>query len=211
MRPDIGTQDRFRKKKAPTTYRYDSSLSPALDWDGQRGARELGEWLLACIEEAAALPAPQTFVQPRQFTGADGRVQVTVHSLQEAVDALKRLRAPFLTWTGKGRAALLQRPHAPPLRPRAPLHPRHRRHAGGTPKGQNSSPCSTSSPTRALHRQPGDARLRAPGPLGGAPFEAGEHRQVAVKVIDDRGNELLGLGSYESINDCRLPIGRFNG
>ncbi len=25
----------------------------------------------------------------------------------------------------------------------------------------------------------------------GAPFEAGEHRQIAVKVIDDRGNELL--------------------
>ncbi|MCA1649918.1 MAG: site-specific DNA-methyltransferase, partial [Acidobacteria bacterium] len=24
-----------------------------------------------------------------------------------------------------------------------------------------------------------------------APFEIGEHRQVAVKVIDDRGNELL--------------------
>ncbi len=24
-----------------------------------------------------------------------------------------------------------------------------------------------------------------------APFEAGEHAQVAVKVIDDRGNELL--------------------
>jgi adenine-specific DNA-methyltransferase len=24
-----------------------------------------------------------------------------------------------------------------------------------------------------------------------APFEAGEHRQVAVKVIDDRGNELM--------------------
>lgn len=24
-----------------------------------------------------------------------------------------------------------------------------------------------------------------------APFEAGEHRQIAVKVIDDRGNELL--------------------
>jgi adenine-specific DNA-methyltransferase len=26
-----------------------------------------------------------------------------------------------------------------------------------------------------------------------APFEAGEHRQVAVKVIDDRGNELLAV------------------
>jgi len=24
-----------------------------------------------------------------------------------------------------------------------------------------------------------------------APFEAGEHQQVAVKIIDDRGNELL--------------------
>lgn len=25
------------------------------------------------------------------------------------------------------------------------------------------------------------------------PFAAGEHRQVAGKVIDDRGNELLGV------------------
>ncbi len=24
-----------------------------------------------------------------------------------------------------------------------------------------------------------------------APFEAGEHRQIAVKAIDDRGNELM--------------------
>ncbi|MBK5282011.1 MAG: hypothetical protein JJE16_07995, partial [Nitrospiraceae bacterium] len=24
-----------------------------------------------------------------------------------------------------------------------------------------------------------------------APFESGEHKQIAVKVIDDRGNELL--------------------
>jgi adenine-specific DNA-methyltransferase len=30
-----------------------------------------------------------------------------------------------------------------------------------------------------------------------APFEAGEHRQVAVKVIDDRGNELLVVGRLE--------------
>ena len=28
-----------------------------------------------------------------------------------------------------------------------------------------------------------------------APFEAGEHGQVAVKVIDDRGNELLVVKS----------------
>jgi len=59
MRPEVGTQAQFRKKKPPQTYRYDSSLSPALDWDGQNGARELGEWLLGVIERAAALPAPQ--------------------------------------------------------------------------------------------------------------------------------------------------------
>ena len=35
LRPDVGTQPQFRKKKPPATYRYDSSLSPALDWDGQ--------------------------------------------------------------------------------------------------------------------------------------------------------------------------------
>src|SRR3990172_3605314 len=58
LRPDVGTQAQFRKKKPPKTYRYDSSLSPALDWDAQNPARELGEWLLRQIEEAAAIPAP---------------------------------------------------------------------------------------------------------------------------------------------------------
>jgi hypothetical protein len=31
LRPAVGTQAQFRKKKAPVAYRYDSSLSPALD------------------------------------------------------------------------------------------------------------------------------------------------------------------------------------
>src|SRR5690349_14681952 len=35
LRPDVGTQAQFRKKKDPATYRYDSSLSPALDWSGK--------------------------------------------------------------------------------------------------------------------------------------------------------------------------------
>ena len=59
MRPDVGTQPQFRKSKPARTYRYDSSLSPALDWDGQNGTRELAEWLLLIIERAAALPAPE--------------------------------------------------------------------------------------------------------------------------------------------------------
>ncbi len=35
LRPDVGTQAQFRKKKKPVTYSYDPSLSPALDWAGK--------------------------------------------------------------------------------------------------------------------------------------------------------------------------------
>src|SRR5438067_1354662 len=47
MRPEVGTQAQFKKKKPPQKYRYDSSLSPALEWDGQNPARERGEALIA--------------------------------------------------------------------------------------------------------------------------------------------------------------------
>src|SRR5713226_1949354 len=63
MRPDVGTQAQFKKKKPPKTYRYDSSLSPALDWDGQNAVRELGEWLLAQIDEASKLDPPHRFLE----------------------------------------------------------------------------------------------------------------------------------------------------
>ena len=32
-RPEVGAAPRFKARKPPTTHRYDSSLSPALDWD----------------------------------------------------------------------------------------------------------------------------------------------------------------------------------
>ena len=35
LRPEVGTQPQFRKKKPPVTYSYDSSLSPALNWAGK--------------------------------------------------------------------------------------------------------------------------------------------------------------------------------
>ncbi len=38
-RPEIGAAPRFRTKAGPATYRYDSSLAPALDWDANRRAR----------------------------------------------------------------------------------------------------------------------------------------------------------------------------
>jgi adenine-specific DNA-methyltransferase len=55
MRPEVGTQAQFRKKKPPKTYRYDSSLSPALDWDGQNAAREQGEQFIKQVLDAKSL------------------------------------------------------------------------------------------------------------------------------------------------------------
>jgi len=95
LRPEVGTQAQFKKRKPPKTYRYDSSLSPALDWDGQNSARELGEWLLAQIEEAAALAPPHLFVASRRF----GDVEVA--GLHDAIARLKALSRPFLDWAGK--------------------------------------------------------------------------------------------------------------
>ena len=101
MRPEIGTQPQFRKRKPPATYRYDLSLSPSLEWDGKNPAREQGEWLLALIDEAAKLPAPQEFDQPRIFRRDDGTVIATCRGLRDAIDQIKRFGKPFLNWAGK--------------------------------------------------------------------------------------------------------------
>jgi adenine-specific DNA-methyltransferase len=100
-RPEVGTQPQFRKRKPPVTYRYDSSLSPSLEWDGRNDAREQGEWLLKIIEEASKLPAPHEFDRPREVRGEDGRVTATCRGLRDAVDQLKRIGRPFLDWAGK--------------------------------------------------------------------------------------------------------------
>jgi adenine-specific DNA-methyltransferase len=101
LRPEVGTQPQFRKKKPPATYRYDSSLSPSLEWDGTNAAREHGEWLLALIDEAANLPAPHEFDHPREFRSQDGRAVAACRGLRDAVDQLKRFGRPFLNWAGK--------------------------------------------------------------------------------------------------------------
>jgi adenine-specific DNA-methyltransferase len=77
-RPDVGTQAGFRKKKPAKEYRYDSSLSPALDWDGQNPARERGEALIGQILAAESLEAAKT-----------------------AAEELASLSRPFLDWSGK--------------------------------------------------------------------------------------------------------------
>ena len=100
MRPDVGTQAQFRKKRLPKTYRCDSSLSPSMEWDGQNTSRELGEWLLDLIERAARSDS-DVFASPQEFRGGDGLPLVLIHSLPEAVAHLKRLSGPFLNWAGK--------------------------------------------------------------------------------------------------------------
>lgn len=82
MRPDVGTQAQFRKKRLPKTYRYDSSLSPSMEWDGQNASRELGEWLLDLIERAARSDS-DVFASPQEFRGGDGLPLVLIHSLRK--------------------------------------------------------------------------------------------------------------------------------
>jgi adenine-specific DNA-methyltransferase len=77
-RPDVGTQAGFRKKRPAKEYRYDSSLSPALDWDGQNSARERGEALIGTILRADSLEVAKL-----------------------AAEQLASLSRPFLDWAGK--------------------------------------------------------------------------------------------------------------
>src|SRR5579863_7964032 len=101
MRPDVGTQAQFKKRKPPKTYRYDTSLDPTLSWDTGNGSRGLGEWLLARIVEASRLPAPHRYSEPQRLTGADGKTLATVRNLEDAVEQLKAIERPFLNWAGK--------------------------------------------------------------------------------------------------------------
>ena len=111
-RPEVGTQAQFRKRKAPKTYRYDSSLNPALSWD-DNASRALGEWLLASIVEASKLAAPHRFTEPRQFVGAGNVALMTVRGLEDAVAALQRLGKPFLDWAGKAERLSMDVPTMP--------------------------------------------------------------------------------------------------
>ena len=100
LRPDVGTQAQFKKKKPPVTYRYDSSLSPSMEWDSQNSIRDLGEWLIVRIEELSLLP-DQKYDKPLEFTDSHCKVIASVRTLQEAVQHLKSISKPFLNWTGK--------------------------------------------------------------------------------------------------------------
>lgn len=112
MRPEVGTQAQFKKRKAPKTYRYDSSLDPALSWD-DGASRTIGEWLLGLIVEASKLPSPHRFSEPRRFLGSGNAVLMTVNGLGDAVKELQGLGKPFLDWAGKAERLSMDVPTLP--------------------------------------------------------------------------------------------------
>ena len=106
MRPEVGTQAQFKKKKPPVTYRYDSSLSPALEWDGQNPAREQGEALIARLYDVTgSLAELQAKIKVAESERERAKVQAEIDKAQVAVNSiaggLKALGKPFLNWAGK--------------------------------------------------------------------------------------------------------------
>ena len=116
QRPDVGVQEQFTKKKPPKTYRYDSSLDPALSWDESRD-RELAEWLLGLISSASEKGEKTVFGTPQVWKGDDS---VRVESTRAAADLLKRLTKPFLNWAGKAERHQISVPTVPLF-----VHERH--------------------------------------------------------------------------------------
>jgi len=97
LRPEVGTQAQFRKKKAPVTYRYDSSLAPALDWDGQNPAREQAEKAIREIIDLDTSPIDAA----ANADDAKKAARAAVAKAKSAAEKLRRLGEPFLNWSGK--------------------------------------------------------------------------------------------------------------
>jgi adenine-specific DNA-methyltransferase len=123
MRPEVGTQAQFKKKLPPKTYKYDSSLSPAMDWDGQNPAREQGEARIATTEVdlsaamqcCAALDGMLKATQLSTSMIAEGARSVRQHvtAAQSAVRELKAISKPFLNWAGKAERLSFDVPSLP--------------------------------------------------------------------------------------------------
>lgn len=90
LRPEIGIQAQFKKKKAPHKYLYDQTLDPALHWDGGAKARDEAEALL------------------REMQGAK-----TVDEARAIARKLEAMSKPFLNWAGKAERTSFEVPTLP--------------------------------------------------------------------------------------------------
>jgi len=115
QRPDVGVEAQFSNKKAPKTYRYDSSLSPELAWD-ESAERAYAEWLLELIAAAAEQGDAVVFAQPQVWQGTEEKFT----SLTQCVARLQSLTKPFLNWSGKAERHQITVPTLPLF-----VHERH--------------------------------------------------------------------------------------
>lgn len=115
QRPDVGVEAQFSNKKAPKTYRYDSSLAPELSWD-ESADRAFAEWLLALVAEAAEKGEEKVFATPQVWQGNEE----SFSSLSQCVARLRSLTKPFLNWTGKAERQQVTVPTLPLF-----VHERH--------------------------------------------------------------------------------------
>lgn len=115
QRPDVGVEAQFSNKKAPKTYRYDSSLAPELAWN-EGGERDFAEWLLVLIADAADKGEASVFAQPQVWQGTEERFT----SLSQCAARLRSLTKPFLNWAGKAERQQITVPTLPLF-----VHERH--------------------------------------------------------------------------------------
>ncbi|MEJ0036602.1 MAG: site-specific DNA-methyltransferase [Gammaproteobacteria bacterium] len=123
IRPEAGAQSRFKKAKPKRTYRYDSSLAPELQWDGQSSAREAGEQQLAEIEEqlaqlarqreALAALAKSGKADAGELKTLAAAIEAALANARTATRELKVLGRPFLNWAGKAERLSFEVPSLP--------------------------------------------------------------------------------------------------
>lgn len=115
QRPDVGVEAQFSNKKAPKTYRYDSSIAPELSWD-ESADRAFAEWLLAIVAQAAEKGETVVFAQPQIWKGTQERFT----SVSQCAARLRSLTRPFLNWSGKAERQQVTVPTLPLF-----VHERH--------------------------------------------------------------------------------------
>lgn len=114
-RPDVGVQAQFNVRRAPKSYRYDSSLAPELRWD-ENAERDFAEWLLNLVGEAAEKGDEAVFASEQVWKGSGERF----NSVSQCVARLKSLTQPFLNWAGKAERQQISVPTVPLF-----VHERH--------------------------------------------------------------------------------------
>jgi adenine-specific DNA-methyltransferase len=98
-RPEIGAQAHFKKTKPPSTYRFDSSLAPSLEWDGQNASREKAEALIRELTDSG-LKLAELAKRPAS-TERDRQIGERRAQIRAAESSLRKISSPFLNWSGK--------------------------------------------------------------------------------------------------------------